>query len=164
MSTTTKVIQTSRGHAQRYHVKDGETPAANKSRVAAAAATPQQASSAQRIERSPAEARAFAQEVKARYPGITLDLSGSEHSEYVTLGLISIPKEMRGQGIAKKVMQELVDEADANGWTLDCTPSSDFGSSKARLVEFYRGFGFVPNSGRNKDFGTRETMLRLPAE
>ena len=113
-----------------------------------------------RVKRPIGEARDFAQEVKSRYPGIVLHFNGSESTGYATLENISVPKELRGQGIATKVMQELVDEADANGWNMALTPSSDFGSSKARLVKFYGSFGFVPNSGRNKDFTTRETMIR----
>lgn len=114
-----------------------------------------------RPERPVTEAGAFANEVKERYPGITLHFSGSEYSGFATLALISVPKEMRGQGIATKVMKEIVDEADANGWNMALTPSADFGSSKARLIKFYSQFGFVPNSGRNKDYTTQETMLRI---
>lgn len=114
-------------------------------------------------ERPITDAHAFAQEVKSRYPGIILHFSGNDYSGYATLDNITVPKELRGQGIAKKVIKELVDEADANGWNMALTPSSDFGSSKARLVKFYSSFGFVPNSGRNKDYTTSETMLRLAA-
>ena len=114
-----------------------------------------------RIERPVTEASDFAREVKSRYPGLVLHFNGSASSGYVTLENISVPKDMRGQGIATKVMKELVKEADANGWDMALTPSSDFGSSKARLVKFYSSFGFVPNSGRNKDYATRETMIRL---
>ena len=46
---------------------------------------------------------------------------------------------------------------------LSLSPSTDFGaSSVSRLTKFYRRFGFKPNKGRNKDFRTRDTMLRNP--
>jgi len=114
----------------------------------------------QRTDRPVSEARDFANQLKAQYPGLILHVAGSDYSGYAVVDNITVPKDMRGQGIATKVMQALVDEADANGWNMALTPSSDFGSSKARLIKFYGSFGFVPNSGRNKDYQTRETMVR----
>ena len=58
-------------------------------------------------------------------------------------------------------MAAVVAAADAQGIDLALTPSDAFGSSTARLERFYRRFGFVPNKGRNKDFTTRERMLRF---
>jgi len=65
---------------------------------------------------------------------------------------------MRGQGIGKNAMQELVNYADRTGQQIALTPSSDFGGSKTRLVQFYKGFGFRPYKG----FAFRETMAREP--
>ena len=38
----------------------------------------------------------------------------------------------------------------------------DKGLSKAQKTEWYKRHGFVPNKGRNKDFGFTETMIRRP--
>lgn len=83
----------------------------------------------------------------------------------ITLSEIRVPKDQRGQGIGTKTMQELLDYAQSNGMRVLLTPSTDFGAtSKARLERFYRSFGFVKNAGRNKDFGTSETMIWTPKD
>jgi len=43
---------------------------------------------------------------------------------------------------------------------LALTPTKAFGASKGRLEKWYRRHGFVPNKGRNKDFSTKESMIR----
>lgn len=75
---------------------------------------------------------------------------------------IIVPKGQRGSGVGTKMMTEIVETADREGWPLALTPDSAFGGSKTRLEKFYRGFGFVPNRGRSKDFTTTETMVREP--
>ena len=73
---------------------------------------------------------------------------------------ISTPENMRGQGLASSELDRILKEADEAGVSVALTPSSDFGSSKKRLTNWYKRNGFVPNKGRNKDFSTRETMIR----
>jgi len=73
---------------------------------------------------------------------------------------ISTPENMRGQGLASSELDRILKEADEAGVSVALTPSSDFGSSKKRLTDWYKKNGFVPNKGRNKDFSTRETMIR----
>ena len=90
-----------------------------------------------------------------------IDLYGNSKDGYV-LSRIIVPKALRGQGEASKAMQNLIDRMDQEQAIIVTTPSSDFGSSKSRLIKFYKRFGFVPNSGRNKDFRFRETMIRYP--
>lgn len=107
---------------------------------------------------------ALVEALEARFPGLRLDLypTGKDGwgNQIMELSAIVVPKGQREQGIGTKVMREIVEAADAHGWTLALTPSSDFGGSKSRLVSFYRGFGFVPNHGRSKDYTTRATMMR----
>jgi GNAT superfamily N-acetyltransferase len=80
------------------------------------------------------------------------------------LSQIVVPKDQRSQGIGSAFMNQLTDLADANGRTVTATPSIDFGgSSVARLKDFYKGFGFVENKGRNKDFSISDSMYRPPA-
>ncbi len=86
----------------------------------------------------------------------------TENGNTITVSRIVVPKEMREQGIGTAAMKELIDYADANGKRIVLSPSNDFGGTKSRLVKFYKGLDFVNNSGRNKDFTTRETMIREP--
>ena len=60
-------------------------------------------------------------------------------------------------------MNDLCKYADKNNKTIILTPSNEFGAtSKKRLVDFYKRFGFVENKGKNKIFGIFESMYRLP--
>jgi GNAT superfamily N-acetyltransferase len=99
--------------------------------------------------------------LKDKYPaldGYIMEPAGKP----ATLNKIVVPKEMRGQGIGTQFMQDLAAAADQNGTRVALTPSSDFGGNKARLEQFYKQFGFVPNKGRTKDFEISEGMYRDP--
>lgn len=106
--------------------------------------------------------------LEAKYKGLVLMLSyltgGDEYSPpIVRINTISIPKDERKQGLGSEIMSQIISWADTHGVMLTLSPSTDFGAtSVARLTRFYRRFGFVPNKGRNKDFRTRDTMLRNP--
>lgn len=98
---------------------------------------------------------------KYRNQGIDVDIYNSNHN-ISSLSLLKIPKELRGQGIAKTIMKEICKEADRLNITLSLTPTNEFGASKSKLIDFYKSFGFVNNNGKHKDFRIRDTMLRLP--
>lgn len=68
----------------------------------------------------------------------------------------------KNSGYGTKVMQELCDYADSKNLIMILSPSNEFGSSKSRLIEFYKRFGFVENKDKNKIFGIFETMYRTP--
>jgi len=102
----------------------------------------------------------FAGDIEAEF-GVILNLYGNAEQGY-TLSRIEVPKPLRGSGIGSKIMQRIVDMADAQGAIIALTPDTAFGGSKGRLIQFYKQFGFVPNRGRNKDFSFRETMIRTP--
>ena len=93
--------------------------------------------------------------------GISLSLS-ERPDKTLTLSKIVVPKEKRNQNIGSKVMERICSYADTHGITIFLSPSSDFGGSKARLGEFYKRFGFMPNKGKHKDFRHQETMVRQP--
>lgn len=93
-------------------------------------------------------------------PAEGLAIQLSEGTERITLSKIVADQRERGAGTA--YMQRLADYADATGKQIALTPSADFGGSVTRLRQFYKRFGFVENKGRNKDFGTRESMIREP--
>lgn len=80
----------------------------------------------------------------------------------VNLSKVVVPKDARGQGVGSDFMNDLVALADQQGQRVTLTPSADFGGNKARLEQFYKRFGFVPNKGRNKDYEVFEAMYRDP--
>lgn len=97
-----------------------------------------------------------------KYPKVALDIA--ESPKAIDLSKIVVPQELRNQGLGSSVMQDLIDYADSTGKQVRLSPSSDFGGSPTRLNKFYKEFGFIDNRGRNKDFTTRETMIRSPEE
>lgn len=99
--------------------------------------------------------------LERRHPGLSLSMSASP-SGHVVVHKIVLPVQGRGTGVGTRVMTDIVQTADRNGWSLALTPSADFGGSKTRLERFYRRFGFVPNKGRAKDYATTESFIRSP--
>lgn len=111
----------------------------------------------------PSEAHHFGRHLEAKYPGLTIKTSGCyEDDGFVSVASLAVAPHKRGKGLAKRGLQELTEEADRQGWKLSMTPTSDFGANKDQLTQFVRRFAFVENKGRNKDFMTRNTMIRLP--
>jgi GNAT superfamily N-acetyltransferase len=71
----------------------------------------------------------------------------------------------RKKGIGTRFMESLVALADREGRMITLTADTGFGGSSVnRLKAFYKRFGFVANSGRNKDYRISDTMLRRPSE
>lgn len=99
--------------------------------------------------------------VKEKHP--TIDWSIQENESDITLSKIKVPEGTEGAGQGTKAMEDLIRYADTKGKRIVLTPSKDFGATSVRrLVEFYKRFGFVVNRGRQRDFSTREAMLRRP--
>lgn len=83
----------------------------------------------------------------------------------VEVNSVKTPPAARGQGHARRAMQQLLAAADQEGRTTFLSPEPlDQATKKGRLTEFYKSLGFVKNSGRVKDFSSRAAMLRLPEE
>lgn len=81
----------------------------------------------------------------------------------ILLNAIEIKAGNRSNGVGTKVMNEITNYADRKGVRILLSPSTDFGAtSVSRLKSFYKRFGFFENKGKNKDFTTRETMIRDP--
>lgn len=80
----------------------------------------------------------------------------------ISVSQIVVPDGQRNAGKGTKFMQELVAYADRTGQRITLSPSADFGGNKARLVKFYKRFGFIENKGRSRDFTIRESMFREP--
>ena len=93
--------------------------------------------------------------------GIKLSIY-SDPSGILTLSKIVVPEVLRGQGLGSIAMEKIVQYADDNDKIIALTPDDAFGGSKARLIKFYKQFGFVMNKGKNKNYSTRELMIRNP--
>ncbi|QUO26134.1 hypothetical protein KEH57_04180 [Burkholderia cenocepacia] len=93
-----------------------------------------------------------------------VDLWASESRDgTIRLSKIVVSGDERGSGVGTRMMQELTQYADARRARIVLSPSTDFGgSSVSRLKAFYKRFGFVENTGRNRDFTVSESMIREP--
>lgn len=89
-----------------------------------------------------------------------------EGDKDVSITMFEVPKEIRKQGVGSQAMEELVQSADENGKRIVLTTGLrdelHGTTSKARLVKFYKRFGFVENKGKNKDWSISENMYREP--
>lgn len=139
-----------------------EFPSAEKASGATPAARPAARADA-RLSRAKAGSGGSLAEVKAEWSAMGIEAYISESRGQLNLSTIKVPKEARNQGTGTRAMRLLVEYADRTGQRITLSPSSDFGSSKARLIQFYKRLGFVENKGRNKDFSISETMYREPA-
>jgi len=107
----------------------------------------------------------FSNSLQEKHPEletIFLNVSGTD----LKLGSLIIKKGDRKKGAGSNVMNDITDFADANGLRVLLTPGQKDDiqgtTSRARLVKFYKRFGFKENKGRNKDFEISESMFREP--
>ncbi len=82
----------------------------------------------------------------------------------IKLALLVVPRELHGGGRGTAAMAALTRYADERGLRIVLTPSrrGKETTSRARLFRFYKRFGFRKNAGANRDFSTRELMIREP--
>lgn len=87
----------------------------------------------------------------------------SEKDGMIKLDKIIVPKESRGSGVGTRAMNDMIAYADHTGKRIALTPDTSFGaSSRSRLVNFYKQFGFKENKGRGADLSVSEAMIREP--
>ena len=97
----------------------------------------------------------------SEYPDI--ELSAWDINTYILLDRIIIPKQLRNQGLGTEVMTKVCNIADESGKLIVLEPDTSFGAtSVARLIRFYKRFGFKVNKGRYKNFSFVEGMYRVP--
>lgn len=96
-----------------------------------------------------------------RLGATTIDLiARGDHAE---IGMVRTPEGERGNGSARKAMEQLLQAADAQGMTVTLTPEPmDRSTRRDKLEQFYRTLGFVPNRGRSRDFSFSGAMIRRP--
>ena len=83
----------------------------------------------------------------------------------ITLSTIRVPRDERGQGIGSAFMEELCAYADRTKNDIELNlgdKEAGETTSKGRLIEFYKRFGFVRNMGRKKDYSRSCQMYRRP--
>ena len=83
----------------------------------------------------------------------------------ITLSMLRVPKEKRNEGLGTNFMNELCDFADRTKREIELNlgdKESGGTTSKGRLIEFYKRFGFVRNFGRTVDYARSCQMYRKP--
>lgn len=107
----------------------------------------------------------FERDVKQHHGLSDLSMSLTKAGD-LQIGMIEVPKAERAVGRGTAAMQEISQYADENGLRIILTPGlkDDLHgtTSRGRLVNFYKRFGFVENKGRNKDFSISAGMYRDP--
>ena len=83
----------------------------------------------------------------------------------ITLGNLRVPKENRKEGMGSNFMKDICNYADRTKKDIELnleekTPGET--TSKNRLIDFYKRFGFVRNFGKTKDYSRSCQMYRSP--
>lgn len=94
-----------------------------------------------------------------KMPGVILDIRKTDHERVFVLQLVSVPKAQRRMGKGSEAMRHVLQWADEHGFIIALTPTNEFGTPRAKLVQWYSGFGFMPTAGK---VDTREKMIRYP--
>jgi GNAT superfamily N-acetyltransferase len=125
-----------------------------------------QPSLTKQVSSSEANLEGFRASIVSKYNPKNFDIRHNPTTGDIQLASIIIGKDNQGKGIGTKIMDDLVDYADTVGKRITLTPAQkdeEHGTtSSTRLQKFYKRFGFTPNSGRNKDFRVRDSMIRNP--
>lgn len=96
-----------------------------------------------------------------KHPGVNVDASYDKKTNSIRVNQLFVPPASQGKGIGTRVMRGLGKYADKNNMKVSLNQDPDKGK-KAKLQKFYRGHGFVPNRGKNKDFSTKDSYIRKP--
>jgi GNAT superfamily N-acetyltransferase len=119
-----------------------------------------------------ATVNAWAQDVQERAGAdlVHFDVRLLASTGDLELETIAVNRGAQRAGLGSRVMQELTRFADQHNKRIVVTPAprgfapggGAVTSSRSRLVNFYKRFGFVENKGRQKDFTTQAGMYREP--
>lgn len=108
----------------------------------------------------------FADSVKSKYKLNRFSLSLLPNSHAIGLRLMVVDKDQQGGGSGTKAMEELCSFADKHKLRITLSPMGKDArtgtTSKTRLVQFYKRFGFYENKGRKRDFTSMDDMMRDP--
>jgi len=105
----------------------------------------------------------------SKYPQIDkLGMYMQSSNDGLYISDLYIKPEFRGRGIGSKIMRDITNFADKNDINIVLIPEPESLKKAAvkRLVDFYKRFGFVLNTGKNKDYKLSDTfatnMYRYP--
>ena len=114
---------------------------------------------------TPASVRKFEDQVRKKHQGVVFELTATRGlllENTIELTRIIVPD--RKQGTGTSIMRELCEFADRHDVRLRLTPASkgDYAAttSRARLIHFYKRFGFVEVQVRPVDVSPVPTMIR----
>ena len=96
-----------------------------------------------------------------KYPGTNIDVSHDNKSGDLRINQLFVPPDKQGKGIGSRAMKGLGTYADIQNKRITLNQAPDPGK-KAKLAKFYKSHGFEKNSGRKRDFSTRDTDIRNP--
>ena len=96
-----------------------------------------------------------------KYPGTNIDVSHDDKSGDLRVNQLFVPPDKQGKGIGSRAMKGLGTYADNQKKRITLNQDPDPGK-KAKLAKFYKSHGFEKNSGRKRDFTTRDTYIRNP--
>jgi len=110
---------------------------------------------------------ALASQLKAQYGLQQFQVFLTKQGD-IKLDTLIVSSKDRKKGLGTAVMNALCQFADKHGRRVLLTPGlkdDRWGTtSRARLVRFYKRFGFIENKGRNKDFAMSDGMFRNPVQ
>ena len=102
-----------------------------------------------------------------KYETMGVDIYAYDDGRAITLSNLRVPKENRNEGVGTNFMEELCAYADRTNKQIELNlgdKEAGGTTSKNRLIEFYKRFGFVRNFGRTKDYRLNCQMYRKPHE
>lgn len=108
-------------------------------------------------------AQAFADELKVRHGLHIFYVTVKDHD--LTLHTIRVARQFRKEGRGTAAITDLCTFADQHGLRIRLTlgvKEKGETTSRARLIRFYKRFGFVENKGRHKNFTLPPGMYREP--
>lgn len=103
----------------------------------------------------------FGDQMLARYPELESFSLFDWDDNTIKLQMIKVSE--KKMGVGTNVMNDLIQYADRMNKRIVLVPGSRDDvhgtTSKARLIKFYKRFGFVENKGRHKDFAINHDMM-----
>jgi len=100
--------------------------------------------------------------MKSKFPRLQLRLV--ELGERLLLEYVIVPKDSRGHGVGREVLEHVTRYADKKHLTVELEPDDVFGTPIDFLVNFYKKFGFRPQYVRFNNTAFLDSMVREPAE
>lgn len=115
---------------------------------------------------APRDVKSFSESLAAELELDKLDVRVNRAGSLVVDSII-VPQAGQKAGKGTAAMERIVEFADERGMRVALTPAEEGDpggtTSRARLVKFYKRFGFVENKGRNRDPEISEGMYRPAA-